>query len=233
MKSLSFTWLGHGTFLFRSRDGTRILLDPWLATNPACPESAKRIHELELLLLTHGHDDHTADAIAIARTTRARAIAPYELALWLQQKGLQHVTPMNPGGTLSAFGLSITMVPAVHSSSVVEDGRSVYVGLAAGYVIRFEDGLTVYFAGDTAIFSDMRLIAELYHPAIAFLPIGDTYTMGPAQAAAACELLRVQQVVPMHYGTFPALTGTPEALRAIVEPRGVHVVELKPGETAQ
>ena len=126
------------------------------------------------------------------------------------------------------------MVPALHSSSIVEDGRSIYLGEPCGYVIRFEDGLTIYFAGDTALFGDMRLIAELYHPRIAFLPIGDTYTMGPDQASKACEWLGVKQVVPMHYGTatLPALTGTPQRLRELVEPRGVDVIELKPGETA-
>lgn len=139
---------------------------------------------------------------------------------------------MNPGGTLSALGLAVTMVPAVHSSSVVEDGRTLNLGIAAGYVIRFEDELTIYFAGDTAIFGDMRLIGDLYHPTMAFLPIGDFYTMGPDQAAMACSLLGVKQVVPMHYGTFPVLTGTPAALRALVEPGGVQVRELKPGETA-
>jgi L-ascorbate metabolism protein UlaG (beta-lactamase superfamily) len=184
------------------------------------------------MLLTHGHDDHTADAVSIGRATLARVIAPYELALWLQQKGLQSVTGMNRGGTIEAAGLSITMVPACHSSSIIEDGRIVYLGEPCGYVIRFEDGLTIYFAGDTSIFGDMRLIAELYHPRIAFLPIGDTYTMGPQQAAKACELLGVTQVVPMHYGTFPSLTGTPGRLRELVEPRGVQVIELKPGETA-
>jgi len=232
MKPLSFTWLGHGTFLFGSPGGKRLLVDPWVATNPVCPEASKKIRELDLMLLTHGHDDHTADAVSIGRATLARVIAPYELALWLQQKGLQSVTGMNRGGTIEAAGLSITMVPACHSSSIVEDGRIVYLGEPCGYVIRFEDGLTIYFAGDTSIFGDMRLIAELYHPRIAFLPIGDTYTMGPQQAAKACELLGVTQVVPMHYGTFPSLTGTPGRLRELVEPRGVQVIELKPGETA-
>jgi len=123
-------------------------------------------------------------------------------------------------------------VPAVHSSSTVEGGESVYLGNPAGYVVTFEDGLTIYYSGDTSIFGDMRLIGEMYAPAIAFLPIGDLYTMGPEQAARACELLGVKQVVPMHYGTFPALTGTPARLRELVEPRGVQVLELKPGETA-
>jgi L-ascorbate metabolism protein UlaG (beta-lactamase superfamily) len=230
--TLAFTWLGHGTFRFRSPEGKRIIVDPWLTTNPACPESARKIGELDLMLLTHGHDDHIGDAVKVARETGARVVAPYELSVWLQQKGLQHVTGMNPGGALSVLGMSITMVPACHSSSVVEEGRIVYLGLATGYIIRFENGLAVYFAGDTSIFGDMRLIGEIYRPQIAFLPIGDLYTMGPDQAALACGLLGVKQVVPMHYGTFPALTGTPAQLRALVEPRGVQVIELKPGETA-
>jgi len=128
--------------------------------------------------------------------------------------------------------LSITMVPAIHSSSVTDEGKTLYLGVATGYVIRFENGLTVYFAGDTCVFGDMRLIGELYQPAIAFLPIGDLFTMGPEQAAKACELLGVRQVVPMHFGTFPALTGTPARLRELVQPHGVKVLELKPGETA-
>ena len=232
MRPLAFTWFGHSTFLFLSPGGKRILIDPWLTTNPSCPDASKKVRDLDLMLVTHGHDDHSSDAVAIARATGARVIAPYELAVWLQHKGLQEVTGMNPGGTLLALGLAITMVPANHSSSVVDDGRVVYAGLATGYVIRFENGLTIYFAGDTSVFGDMRLIAEMHRPAIAFLPIGDLYTMGPEQAAKACELLAVKQVVPMHYGTFPALTGTPARLRELVEPHGVQVLELKPGETA-
>ncbi len=232
MRSLSFTWLGHATFLFRSPGGKQILVDPWVATNPACPEPAKRVGELDLILVTHGHQDHTGDAVSIGRSSGARVVAPHELAVWLQGKGLQNVTGMNPGGTLNALGLSITMVPAMHSSSIVEDGQTIYLGVATGYVVRFEDGVTIYFAGDTAVFGDMRLIGEMYRPAIGFLPIGDHYTMGPEQAAAACGLLGIKQVVPMHYGTFPALTGTPARLRELVEPRGVQVLEMKPGETA-
>jgi L-ascorbate metabolism protein UlaG (beta-lactamase superfamily) len=231
MPNLSYTWLGHATFLFQTPGRKRVLVDPWVTTNPSTPEASKQIGAVDLMLLTHGHDDHTGDAVAIARTTGAHVVAPYELCVWLQHKGLQQVTGMNPGGTLSALGLSVTMVPAIHSSSVVEEGRIVYLGIATGYVVRFEDGLTIYFAGDTSLFGDMRLIGEMYRPGIAFLPIGDLYTMGPEQAAKACELLGVRQVVPMHYGTFPALTGTPARLRELV-PKGVEVVELKPGETA-
>ena len=232
MRNLAITWLGHSTFLFRSPGGIRLLIDPWLKTNPSCPDSMRTIDALDLLLLTHGHADHSTDAVSVARATGARAIAPYELSLWLERKGLRNVTGMNPGGTLSAMGLTITMVPAVHSSSIEEEGTPMYAGLAVGYVIRFEDGRTIYFAGDTALFGDMRLIGELYRPSMAFLPIGDVYTMGPEQAAKACELVGVSEVVPMHYGTFPALTGTPARLRDLVAPMGVRVRELKPGEAA-
>ena len=229
--SLSITWLGHATFLLQSPGGKRILFDPWVTGNPKSPESAKKLGALDLILITHGHADHTTDAVAIGRSSGAQVVAPYEVSVWLGSKGLQNVTGMNPGGTLRALGLSITMVPAMHSSSIEEDGRIVYLGVATGYVVTFEDGLTIYFAGDTSIFGDMRLIGEMYRPQIAFLPIGDLYTMGPEQAAKACELLGVKQVVPMHYGTFPALTGTPARLRELVEPRGVQVLELTPGET--
>lgn len=229
--ALSITWLGHATFLLKSPGGTTILFDPWVTGNPASPESAKRLGAVDLMLISHGHADHTADAVAIGRSSGAHTIAPFELSVWLEKKGLKQVTGMNPGGTIHVRGLSITMVPAVHSSSVEEDGAIVYLGVAAGYIVKFEDGLTIYYAGDTAIFGDMRLIGEMYRPAIAFLPIGDLYTMGPEQAAKASELLGVRQIVPMHYGTFPALTGTPETLRALVAPRGIAVLELKPGET--
>jgi L-ascorbate metabolism protein UlaG (beta-lactamase superfamily) len=230
--SLAITWLGHATFLLQSPGGKRILFDPWVTGNPTSPESAKKLGALDLILITHGHGDHTADAVAIGRSSGAQTVAPYEVAVWLGSKGLQNVTGMNPGGTLRALGLSITMVTAMHSSSIEEDGKIIYLGVATGYIVTFEDGLTIYFAGDTSIFGDMRLIGEMYRPTIAFLPIGDLYTMGPEQAAKACELLGVKQVVPMHYGTFPVLTGSPDELKKLVEPRGVDVLVLKPGETA-
>lgn len=232
MPSLSFTWLGHSTFLFASPGGKRILIEPFVASNPSCPESAKKIGALDLILITHGHSDHAGDATSIARATGAHVIANYEICLWLEGKGIQNTAPMGQGGTQTIGNIAITMVPAVHGSSAVDDGRVVYLGQAAGYVIRFEDGLTIYFAGDTDLFGDMRLVGEMHRPSIAFLPIGDRFTMGPDGAARAVDLLGVRQVVPMHYGTFPFLTGTVAAFRALVEPKGVQVLELTPGETA-
>src|SRR5438552_1181475 len=138
----SFTFLGHSTFLFRTSTGARVIVDPWLETNPACPPDFRRVRELDLMLLTHGHRDHTADAVGLARATGAQVVAPYELALWLEEKGLKRVSGMNPGGTITAAGLTITMVPAIHSSSIEEDGAPRYAGVASGYVIRFEHGLT-------------------------------------------------------------------------------------------
>ena len=229
---LSFTWLGHATFLFTSPGGKRLLIEPWVASNPACPEPSKKIGALDVMLITHGHSDHAADAVSIARATGAHVIANYEVCLWLEGKGIQNTVPMGQGGTVTVGDIAITMVNAVHGSSAIEDGRVVYLGQAAGFVIRFEDGLTVYFAGDTDIFGDMRLIGELYRPALAFLPIGDRFTMGPMAAARAAELLGVRQVVPMHYGTFPFLTGTVAEFRRLLESKGVEVLELRPGETA-
>jgi len=233
MSRLSIKWLGHATFILRTPGGRRVILDPWVNTNPSCPEDAKKVGDLDLMLVTHGHSDHTADVVALGRATGAQIVAPYELSVFFQNKGLKNVVGMNPGGTLKAHGLSMTMVPAVHSSSIEDDGKQVYAGIATGYVITFEDGLVVYYAGDTSIFSDMKLIGDLYRPALAFLPIGDLFTMGPEQAAAACGLLGVKQVMPMHWGTFPLLTGTPARLRELVASKGVEVLDLKPGETTE
>ena len=232
MRSLSFTWLGHSTFVLVSPSGKRFLIDPWIGGNPSAPaDAAKAVQTVDVILVTHGHGDHSSDVVAIGRSTGAHVVAPHELAVWFEQKGLQRVTGMNQGGSVQLGGVTVTMVQAFHSSSIEEDGRARYAGPASGYVIRFEDGTTVYFAGDTALFGDMRLIGEMYRPSIGFLPIGDLYTMGPEQAAKACELLGIRQVVPMHYGTFPSLTGTPARLRDLVT-GGVQVLEMRPGETA-
>lgn len=230
---LSITWFGHSTFLITTPGGKRIVTDPWLEHNPKCPPDMKRIAGADLILLSHGHSDHTGDVVAVARATGAPIVAVYELALWCERKGLQNVQGMGIGGTVTVAGLRVSMVPAVHTSSTMENDTTVYLGQAAGFVVRMENREAFYFAGDTAVFGDMKLIAEMYAPHIAFLPIGDHFTMGPEGAALAARMLGVRQIVPMHYGTFPVLTGTPDRLKQLVEPDGIEVLVLKPGETAR
>jgi len=232
-QKISITWYGHSTFVITTPGGKRIVTDPWLEGNPKCPPAMKKITAADLILVSHGHSDHTGDLVAVSRATKAPVVAVYELAHWFELKGLTNLQGMNIGGTIAVAGLSVTMVPAIHSSSVVENDTNVYLGNPAGFVVRMENGQAFYFAGDTALFGDMRLIAELYAPQIAFLPIGDHFTMGPDAAALAARMLAVRQVVPMHYGTFPVLTGTAERLKQLVDPFGIDVLVLKPGETAQ
>jgi L-ascorbate metabolism protein UlaG (beta-lactamase superfamily) len=233
MDPLRITWLGHSTFLLSTPGGTRVLFDPWLVDNPACPEPMKKPPKVDLILVSHGHHDHMGDLVSVARASGAPVVGVFELCDWLRRKGIANVLPMNKGGSQEVGGLRITMTDARHSSGYVDNGEMIYMGEAAGYVVRVEDGTALYFAGDTSLFGDMRLIGDMYKPDIAFLPIGDRFTMDPAAAARACELLGVRQVVPMHWGTFPWLTGTPADLRRLIEPKGVQVLELKAGETTE
>ncbi|RPI56999.1 MAG: metal-dependent hydrolase [Acidobacteria bacterium] len=228
LKGLKVTWLGHATLLVTSPKGVRLLIDPFLTNNPSCPASAKRVGAVDLMLVTHGHSDHCEDAAAVARESGATVVASPELAGWLERQGVKHLRPMNIGGRQRVLGIQIGMVPALHSSSA-PDGT--YLGPATGFVVRFEDGMAVHFAGDTALFSDMRLIRDRYAPDVAFLPIGDRFTMGPEDAAIAAEWLGVKAVVPIHYATFPELTGTPDELRRHCGPKGIDVIELRAGET--
>jgi L-ascorbate metabolism protein UlaG (beta-lactamase superfamily) len=230
---LAMTWLGHATCLFRSPGGQALLLDPWLEGNPACPAGWRPPDPLDAVLVTHGHNDHMSDAAGVARATGAPVVANFEICRWLERKGIRALRPMNKGGTHRIGDVRVTMVDARHSSSFEEGGATHYLGEAAGFVLRFDDGPTVYCAGDTALFGDMRLIGELYSPAIACLPIGDVFTMGPEDAARACAMLGVRQVLPIHHGTFPALTGTPADLRRYAEPLGIEVLDLQPGQTAR
>ena len=230
MTPLSITWYGHSTFVITTPGGKRIV-DPWLEGNPMCPPGA-RIDTADVILLSHGHSDHSGNVVSVARATGAPVVAIHELSLWLARKGLQNVKGMGIGGTITVAGLEITMTPAVHSSSVVENDEIVYLGEPAGFVVRMEDRRAFYFAGDTALFGDMRLIAEMHAPEIALLPIGDHYTMGPDAAAQ-----RVQAA--------SRPSGRPDALRHVPDPDwharppeglvepGVDVLVLKPGETGQ
>jgi L-ascorbate metabolism protein UlaG (beta-lactamase superfamily) len=233
MSSLAITWLGHSTFVVRTPGGKRLLFDPWLTGNPSCPDALKKPPKVDVILASHGHFDHIEDLLLCARESNAPVVGIFELCDWLGRKGIQNVSPMNKGGSQDVAGLRVTMTDARHSSGYVDNGQMVYMGEPAGYVVRLEDGRSIYFAGDTCLFGDMKLIGEMYAPEIAFLPIGDRFTMDPRAAAKACDLLGVRQVVPMHWGTFPLLTGTPADLKSHLGGRSVEVLELKPGDTAE
>ena len=226
-----FTWLGHGTFRITTPGGKALLVDPWVAGNPACPAAEKNPAALDCMLITHGHFDHIGDAVALGHRLKPTVVTIFETGHWLESKQVGNVVTMNKGGTVHLAGIQATMVHADHSCGILDEGKIVYGGEAAGYILKMEDGFTLYHAGDTNVFGDMRLIGELYRPDIACLPIGDLYTMGPREAAYACRLLGVKKVLPMHHGTFPALTGTPAALAELTRDQGVEVLALAPGES--
>ena len=229
---MQITWLGHGTFQFRLPSGHVILMDPWPDGTPAYPQGFE-IPRVDIICITHGHFDHIHGAVPLAKRFTPAVVAIFETCNWLESKGGANLHPMNKGGTQEVGEAAITMTHAVHSCGILDDGKIVYGGEAAGYVMRFADGRTLYFAGDTNVFSDMQLIERLYHPELAFLPIGDLFTMSPREAALACKLLNPARVVPMHFGTFPQLTGRPDQLRELVEDLDTEVWELEPGKPVE
>jgi L-ascorbate metabolism protein UlaG (beta-lactamase superfamily) len=222
---MELTWLGHASFRLDA-DGKRIYIDPFLNGNPKCPENEKTPERADIVAITHGHGDHTGDAVDIAKAHGATVIAPVELADKLSSQ-VENVKDPNKGGTVEIDGIRFTLTHAQHSSS---DNDGNYTGEPCGIIVRAE-GKTIYFAGDTNVFGDMQtVIGRLYKPDVAVLPIGDHYTMGPEEAALAVELLGVSRVVPCHWGTFPALVGTPDALQEKVG-SGVTVEKLEPGDS--
>jgi L-ascorbate metabolism protein UlaG (beta-lactamase superfamily) len=222
-------WLGHSTFHIETGAGKTILIDPWVMNNPKCPADHHNFEKIDLMLCTHGHGDHIGDAVELARKHDPVVVGVYELCLWMQKKGAKQIAPMNKGGSQSQAGVRITMVHADHSCGIEDDGQIVYGGEACGYVLEFESGLKIYHAGDTNVFGDMRIIHELYAPDIAMIPIGDVFTMGADEAAYALRLLKPKAMIPMHFGTFPVLTGTVEELERRVNEMGIEVVRTKPG----
>jgi L-ascorbate metabolism protein UlaG (beta-lactamase superfamily) len=224
-------YLGHATFLCTTPGGNRLLIDPWVSSNPACPDSDKKLDRVDAMLITHGHFDHIYDAVSIGKSLRPKIGCIFEISNWLERKGVQNLSAMNKGGSQQLGDVRVTMVDARHSCGITEeDGSIVYGGEAAGYVVEFENGFKIYHCGDTCVFGDMKIIAELYEPDLVLLPIGDLFTMSPKEAAYACSLMNAKKVVPMHYGTFPPLTGTPGELARLVRDTGTQVIAMRPGE---
>jgi L-ascorbate metabolism protein UlaG (beta-lactamase superfamily) len=222
------TWLGHATFELTFDSGEVLLLDPWIEGNPAYPKDYK-VSKVDAIAVSHAHFDHTNDVLPLAKKFQPKIVAIFETANWFEKKGAKNTVGMNKGGTADLGFVKLSMTHALHSCSIKDGDNLLYGGEAAGYVLTFKDGRSAYFAGDTAVFSDMALIKDIYHPELAFLPIGDFYTMSPHAAAHAARLIGAKRVIPMHYGTFPALTGRPEDLAKRLEKDGIEVWTLKQG----
>ncbi len=230
LKGTRITWLGHATVLIQTAKGTNILIDPFIEQNPKYPKDFVLPSRIHYMLLTHGHGDHIADAVPVARKHGSRVVAIYELAAYIAGKGVTDTVGMNLGGTVQLDDVAATMVEAKHSAAAQDENGTHYVGVATGFVLAVADGPVIYAAGDTNVFGDMKIIGELYHPEVALLPIGGHYTMGPREAALATRLIAPSAVLPLHFGTFPVLNGTPDALASLVEP-GVTVARWNPGDT--
>ncbi len=229
-RDTTFTWYGHACVEVKTPGDRVILIDPWFG-NPRSPRAADSVQKCDLMLVTHGHGDHMGDAVALASRLRPAWPCIHEMSLWLGRRlpgGADAATGMNKGGTVEAAGVKVTMTHADHSAGDWNGGgeTTLYLGEPVGFVVELENGFRFYHAGDTNVFGDMRLIADLYRPELVILPIGGHFTMGPREAALAVEFLGAKHVMPIHYGTFPLLAGTPDELRAALDDRGLSDVEI-------
>lgn len=238
-------WIGHGGFIFTSCKNKKILLDPWISTNPKCPAKYRKkgsFGVVDLVLWTHGHVDHfmIADAVELVADYAPKIVAPWELSFFIKSEipdaDCQSFALGNKGATNNFDGIKITMVEAFHSAGAQLtgfEGANRFVGEAVGYIIEFENGLKIYHSGDTSLMGDMKtIISDFYKPDVAILPIGGVFTMGPDEAAHACRLIDPKVVIPEHYGTFPALIQTAEGFKQHVQrdTPNIKVLDVKPGE---
>lgn len=231
LQGVEVTWLGHATIRLRLNDATVILIDPWLRGNPSCPDEEHEQDRVDSIYITHGHFDHIGDTLTLAQAHDPSIFAIHEVAEYLGASGADNVVGSNKGGTVEGpGGVSATLVDAAHSGGISAESGIVAGGEAAGWVLSIPAGPTFYHSGDTAVFGDMELIAKLWSPDIAFLPIGGHFTMGPDQAALAARMLGVGAVVPIHFGTFPVLAGTPAELTTALEGSGIEVIEAPIGK---
>jgi L-ascorbate metabolism protein UlaG (beta-lactamase superfamily) len=215
----TITWLGHSAFRLVLPDQRVIYIDPWLSENPACPDSEKKPTRCDFIAITHGHFDHVGDCVELASRFNSVVVANYDLCSVIESgcdKG--RFEGMNTGGTIEVEGVRFSLTRAYHSSGVDTGSGPAYGGMPNGVVIAAPGVATLYHAGDTDVFTDMTLIAHLFAPKIAILPIGDRFTMGAKGAALAADLLRPQAIIPCHYKTFPILAQTTDAFREALTP---------------
>ena len=224
------TWLGHATVLFQTAKGTNILIDPFIEHNPKYPKGFALPAQIQYVLLTHGHGDHIADAVPVAKKHGSTVVAIYELADYMKAQGVESTIGFNLGGTVQLLDAAVTMVDARHSAGAQDSKGTHYVGVANGFVISVPGSPVVYHAGDTNVFGDMQLIGQIYQPEIALLPIGGHYTMGPREAAVATRLVGARTILPIHFGTFPPLVGTPGELASIID-SSVRVIHWNPADS--
>ena len=212
--SAAITWLGHATYRLTLPDERVVLIDPWLKDNPSCPDSLAEVPRCDIILLTHGHVDHTGDVERIVKQHDPLVIGTLELCSALQSRiGGGRFSGMNTGGTQDVDGVRVSLTSAIHSSSIDGPNGPIYTGMPNGLVVAHDGLATIYHAGDTDVFGDMAIIAKLYNPVICILPIGDHFTMGAKGAALAAELLQPQVILPCHYKTFPMLAQSADDFR--------------------